>query len=315
VHPLGSPGWLAVAVVALAGCRDATTPPDCGGLAAAATEARPGDAAARRPAPEAAAAGAPAAPGSSSAAGVAASGVAASGVAPSAAGSGAAAGSPPEVIRVRVPGDLPASVVASADGAPPRIVFLPGVCSNAYAYLLGFPGAARAHGGVVALDGDEPCGTDPNFRTFTSNPDLQHRRIESALAAAGEREIPAEGLTLIGYSRGATIAEKLAARWPERYTRIVLIGSPVDPSPTLVSKTRAVATMSCSLDVPPRMKEGARRIDKSGVPATYFEMPGCTHGNITDGERIFTETLDWLAAHQRPAVVAAAPVPISGALD
>jgi pimeloyl-ACP methyl ester carboxylesterase len=302
VHLHRSPRWLA-AVIVLAGCRDATTPPDCGGLAAAATAPGPAaDAIERGRAPADAALAPSASPASSEAPAASSAAVA---VAPSA----------PEVIRIRVPGDLPASVVASDDGAPPRIVFLPGVCSNAYAYLLGFPGAARAHGGVVALDGDEPCGTDPSFRTFTSNPELQHRRIESALAAAGRREIPRDGITLIGYSRGATIAEKLAVRWPERYTRVVLIGSPVDPSPTLVSKTRAVVTMSCSLDVPPRMKEGARKIDKSGVPATYFEMPGCTHGNITDGERVFTETFDWLAAHQRPAVVAAEPVPISGALD
>jgi len=189
------------------------------------------------------------------------------------------------------------------------------VCSNAFAYLLGFPNAAASHGGVVALDGDAPCGDDPAFRTFTSNPDLQHHRIEAALAAAGLNEIPSQGITLVGYSRGATIAEKLALRWPERYTRVVLIGSPVDPSPSFLAKTRAVVTMSCSLDVPPRMREGANKIDRSGVPATYFEMPGCTHGNIADGEHVFAEAFDWLGAHQRPAQLPALATPIVGALD
>jgi hypothetical protein len=28
-------------------------------------------------------------------------------------------------------------------------------------------------------------------------------------------------------------------------------------------------------------------------------MPGCTHGNIADGERVFGEAFDWLAANAR----------------
>src|ERR1019366_2636642 len=57
------------------------------------------------------------------------------------------------VERVLVERDVPAALVRNRDGHPPRIVFLPGVCSNAYAYLLSFPEAARTHGGVLAIDG------------------------------------------------------------------------------------------------------------------------------------------------------------------
>src|SRR5271165_5496918 len=41
---------------------------------------------------------------------------------------------PAEVVHVDVPGDSPASMVPNLDGAAHHIVFLPGVCSNAYAY-------------------------------------------------------------------------------------------------------------------------------------------------------------------------------------
>jgi hypothetical protein len=47
------------------------------------------------------------------------------------------------------------------------------------------------------------------------------------------------------------------------------------------------------------MREGARRIAAAGIPATYLEMPGCTHGNVADGERVFGEAFDWLAANAR----------------
>jgi pimeloyl-ACP methyl ester carboxylesterase len=218
------------------------------------------------------------------------------------------------VLRLRVPGDLPASVVRAPDGGPPRTVFLPGLCSNASAYLQGFPEAARTYGGVVALDGDLPCPGAPGFRSFSGDAARQHGRIEAALAAAGVVAVPAEGLTLIGYSLGATIAERLVERWPGRYTRVVLIGSPRDPSPARVRSARAVVTMSCSLDVPGRMRNGARNISAAGAPAAYFEMPGCTHGNLTDGDRIFGEVFGWLSSHERAPKADAHEEPIVGLL-
>lgn len=202
------------------------------------------------------------------------------------------------VDRVEVPGDTPAYVVRPASAAAPRIVFLPGVCSNAYAYLLSFPEAARAHGGVVAVDGDRPCGAAGNgFRSFSWDPVKQDARLRAALAAAGAAPSDLEGLTLVGYSAGAGIGELMVQRWPKRYARVVLIGAPSDPSPPLLSHARAVVTMSCARDVPGRMREGARRIAAGGVPATYLEMPGCTHGNIADGERVFSAAFDWLGEH------------------
>jgi pimeloyl-ACP methyl ester carboxylesterase len=208
-----------------------------------------------------------------------------------------------------VPGDQVASIVR-ADAAPTTI-FLPGLCSNAYAYLLGFPEAARKAGGVVAIDGDQPCEGAPGFHSFSWDARKQHARIEAALAAAGLESIPASGLTIIGYSQGASIAEQLAASHPERYTRVVLIGQPGDPSPKALARSRAVVTMSCSLDVPFRMKPAAHAIEQIGVPATYVQMPGCTHGNIADGEVAFTTAFDFLNVHARDPVAENA-TPITG---
>ena len=54
--------------------------------------------------------------------------------------------------------------------------------------------------------------------------------------------------------------------------------------------------MSCSLDVPYRMKAAARALEAVHVPVTYLEMKGCTHGQFSDAERVFTEAFDWLDA-------------------
>jgi hypothetical protein len=45
------------------------------------------------------------------------------------------------------------------------------------------------------------------------------------------------------------------------------------------------------------MRDAARRVSAAGVPATYLEMPGCTHGNIADGEHVFDTAFDWLTEH------------------
>ena len=210
----------------------------------------------------------------------------------------AASEEPARVERVAVEKDLPAALVHGRHGEAPRIVFMPGVCSNAYAYLLSFPEAARAHGGIVAIDGDQPCGAaGSGFRSFSWDPVRQDARLQAALAAAGVGSGPPEGLTLVGYSAGAGIGELMVQRWPKRYARIVLIGAPSDPSPQRLAQARGVVTMSCSRDVPGRMREAARRIAATGVPATYLEMPGCTHGNIADGERVFETAFDWLTEH------------------
>lgn len=222
-------------------------------------------------------------------------------VAPTAEDAGARAPAPPppgpaEVERLDVPDDAAAWLVRDAANEPPRTVFLPGLCSNAYAYLLTFPEAARAQGGVVALDGDAPCRGAPGFHSFSWDAARLHRRIESALGAAGRSAAPREGLTLVGYSQGASLGEQLVQQWPELYRRLVLIGSPKDPMLQRIERAQAVVTMSCSLDVPGRMKAAARRIQAAGIPSTYLELPGCTHGNITDGERVMGEAFRWLAA-------------------
>lgn len=227
---------------------------------------------------------------------------------------GVEAEAPPVISRIRVPGDIPATLVARAEAGPPRVVFLPGICSVALPYLQSFPEAARDHGGMLALDGDVPCPNVPGYRQFSWDAGRQHARIEAALAAAGASEVPAEGITVIGYSQGAVIAEQLVQRWPDRYTRAVLIGAPNDLAPAHFAAARGLVTMSCSLDVTARMREGARRVASLRVPATYMEMPGCRHGGVAEAERVFGEALGWLEEHAKPTRSGAASVPLVGVL-
>jgi pimeloyl-ACP methyl ester carboxylesterase len=94
---------------------------------------------------------------------------------------------------------------------------------------------------------------------------------------------------------GATLLENLVKKRPERYRHVVLIGSPKDPRKDRLEKATTVATMSCSLDVPHRMKAAATMLKNAQVRAAYFEMPGCTHGNLADGDAVFGKVFSWVA--------------------
>jgi len=206
---------------------------------------------------------------------------------------------PATVERVDVPGDLQASFVRGADGRPPHTVFLAGLCSNAYAYLLAFPEAARRAGGIVTIEGDEPCPGAPGFRSLSGDAEKQRRRIEAALVAVDPRSDSHVALTVIGSSRGASVVERLVEKYPERYARVVVIASPGDPVAKRYAGASAVVTMSCSRDVPFRMKAAAKQIGALGVPSRYVEMPGCTHGNFTEAEATFADIFAWLGANAR----------------
>jgi len=192
-----------------------------------------------------------------------------------------------------VPGDLAASIVRSLDGRAPLTVFVAGMCSNANAYLQSFPETARKHGGAIAIEGDQRCTDDGNFRTYSWDATKLNARIEKALASAGVDPIPSEGITLVGYSQGAALGEQLAARFPNRYARVVVIGAPTEPNANNFARTKGVVTMSCALDVPTRMRDASKRIKKVGVPSTYVEMPKCHHGGVGDPERVFDEAFSF----------------------
>lgn len=199
--------------------------------------------------------------------------------------------------EMAVPGDLPAFVVTGRADACPRMIFLHGMCGHGLGYVQAFQAAAREHGGVLGLQGNIPCGGDGVFTKYSPSIEEQDGRIRSALAACdGE----AEDLVVIGYSQGANLAERLAQRWPERYSRLVLLGAPTTPSAARLRGIRGAVMISGEFDAKYRMKEGASGLMAAKIPAVYREMPGAQHGAMPDAERVMDEALDWLDANALP---------------
>jgi pimeloyl-ACP methyl ester carboxylesterase len=204
--------------------------------------------------------------------------------------------SPVFVETVAVPGDLPVFAVRGARGATP-IAFLHGMCSHGLGYLQSFQYAAAERGPAIALQGDLPCGAGPESR-WTFDVEEIDRRIVAAFEATGI-DVTAKEIVLIGYSEGASRAEAIAARWPERYSRVVLIGAPRTPSAKKLAGVRAAVMMAGERDNHGVMREGDKALRAARIPSTFILIPGARHGELGDGEKVMGEAFAWLFDRDR----------------
>lgn len=159
------------------------------------------------------------------------------------------------------------------------MLFVPGTCVHPVGYVQAFQGVAAARGDLVTIQGDVSWGGDGLARKWSSDLEAMNRRIEAAFAAAGLGE--PRDVTVIGYSQGAERAERLVQRWPERYSRAILIASPVVPSPWALARAGGVVLMAGTLDgaLGP-MRAAVGPLQRSGVPTTFLELPGARHGQM-----------------------------------
>jgi len=185
--------------------------------------------------------------------------------------------------EVAVPSDLPVFVNRGGRVHDQPMIFLAGMCVHPAGYIMSFARAAAEHGDILGLQGEASCGGNGMARRWTSDVVVLDRRIDAAFAAAGLAE--PKNVTVIGYSQGAERAEKLVARFPEKYTRAILIASPITPSPTSFKKstTIGVALMAGTFDISrARLQTAVRPLTQAGIHAQFFEIPKGYHGQLGD---------------------------------
>ena len=216
-----------------------------------------------------------------------------------------------EAVAVAVAGDLEIYVVrATRQASHGPLVFLTGSCTHPLTYVNAFGHAAAEHGGLVALQGDLPCKADPSLRRWSPDTIATSARIDAALLAADVHSTT--DITLIGYSQGAERAEWLARRFPAKYTRFVLMAGPVVPAAARFAGARAMALLAGHGDVRDNMADGARRLRRANIPATYIELPGTHHGELSPAADAFvSQALDWLDANAIPTDAALANASIT----
>jgi predicted esterase len=208
---------------------------------------------------------------------------------------------------VEVEGDRELLVVVGGADLRQPIVYLHGMCADPKEDLEAFGGLARERGTLIALTGDVPCGPDkpPGRTAWPTDPEAIDARIRAAVDAVNARGLGAplnpDEPVVIGESMGAARAEALAARFPERYKRLVLVGSPQAPSPENLASATAIANVVGEKESQEKMKSGTRALEAKGKPVRFFELPGATHGKYgPEGERIMNEAVGFAMTGRAP---------------
>ena len=203
-------------------------------------------------------------------------------------------------MQILDPGARPETyVLRGKPRGPARLVFLHGMCGHALGYAQSFQFSAAEKGTLVAPQGDSPCGKGPWAQWSPDIADLD-ARIRAAFRALGRAE-PIDDIVLMGYSQGATRAEALARKWPERYTRLVLIGAPQVTSTRGLKAVRGVVMMAGERDRQEQMKAGMRAFRAAGIPSRFIVLPGAAHGEMgSTPEKSMDEALDWLFENSKP---------------
>ena len=183
-----------------------------------------------------------------------------------------AAAEPVSVDALAVSGDLDAYVLRGVKKHEHPMIFLGGMCVHPQGYVQSFAYSAVEHGVAIGLQGDVPCAGEPGMTRWSYDVDRTNKRIDAAFAAAGEP--PVHDAIAIGLSQGADLAEELAARWPEKYSRVILIASPIDPKPRALKTVLMAGNYDISKE---RMRTTAAKLGKT---ATFISLGNAYHGQL-----------------------------------
>jgi len=201
------------------------------------------------------------------------------------------------------PGEAPSVHPYVVEGNPSvhrPIVHLHGMCADPKEDLDAWGSIAKEHGTIIAVMGDVACQGQPGRLRWTSDAAAIDRRIEAtvrAVSAARGLSLDTSEMIVIGESMGAARAELLASKFPDKYTRLVLVGSPQTPSPQNLKAVRAVANLAGEKEDQAAMRAGTRALENVGTPTRFWEIPGAIHGEYgRDGERIMSEALSFVSS-------------------
>jgi pimeloyl-ACP methyl ester carboxylesterase len=193
---------------------------------------------------------------------------------------------------VEVPSDKSVLVVA---GPRMPILYLHGMCSEPRSDVEAWGASVSRHGTVIALQGDQPC-PERGGTSWSSSAQAMNERIGAAIEAVSQRtELDAGEILVIGESMGASRAIALASKYPERYTRLVLVGGPETPAAKDLARVKAVALLAGEKEPQEKMRQGALGLESAGIDARFWELADATHGTYgSDGARAMSESVAYV---------------------
>jgi len=200
---------------------------------------------------------------------------------------------------LELPPGAPVFVMRGGPRGPGHLVFLHGMCGHGLGYAQAFQFSAARFGTLIAPQGDVSCGGV--WSKWSGNVEALDARIERAFRALGDTG-PLSDVWILGMSQGATRAEALARKFPERYTHLVAMDGPGAIRPANLRTLRAAVLMAGERDRHDLMQQSQRALEQGGVPARFLIIPEAGHGAMgPTPEKTMGEALDFLSRHGRAA--------------
>lgn len=166
---------------------------------------------------------------------------------------------------------------------------------------MSFAHAAANHGDLITLQGDVPCGGP--FRRWSYDFRTVKKRIDTALAAAN---VDSHDVTLIGYSQGAEIAERLAAAYPNQFTRVILMSSPIVPSPDRLKNVDGAVLMAGTRESQTNMRAGLQALVHAKIRSVFQPIPNAQHGQVgSTPDDTMEGAFEWLEENSQLRVTSA----------
>jgi len=211
---------------------------------------------------------------------------------------------PPSYEVLAAGSDRPIRILPAAAAAPSRrvLVYLHGHCGDINA-VGAFVPAATAHGALIALQGDQPCGKDkPGRFKWSNDTHGLDQRIQRAIRLVNQRHdwhLDAADVTLFGYSQGAVRAEALSRYYAKRYPRVILGGPPRRLKVEHFKHAQTIAIFGGEKENTREMLGGADDLIAAGFQARFFLLSGVDHGDFGGelaGNLALSEILDFVSA-------------------
>jgi pimeloyl-ACP methyl ester carboxylesterase len=186
---------------------------------------------------------------------------------------------PVVVTTLEIPGDQPVFALQGGrrDSGVVGVV-LHGWCSHGMGVLQAFQFAAAEVGRFIALQGDHHCGAGP-MRGWSGDVAALDARIDSALRSYLGGPAPAE-IVVVGSSQGAERAVALARRYPDKYTRLILMSGPKPIEPGRLKGLKGAYFFVGQHEQRQPMAESARRFQAAGLRAKLQVIPGAGHADF-----------------------------------
>ena len=210
----------------------------------------------------------------------------------------------PEPRTIVTRGEHSAYLVPATGAHPTRLIAgLHGVC-NPPEYACGlWAGAARTRGVLLCPSGNARCGAAAyNAPTWQGSFVEADELLEAARDAAARElgvELGPEGAILMGFSRGAFHAVKIAAAHPGRWPLLLLVEADATLHPVAL---RAAGVRAVALLAGERsgqlggMRASAKALERADYPARLWVMPDAGHHYSSNIEQLMAEALDFLRA-------------------